>query len=132
MMATLKLCTVCGEPCVDGRCADHRREREPKPSAHRRGYGSTWQRLSQRARRLQPWCSDCGTKDDLTADHLRWPARTLKDVDVVCRPCNTRRGPARGPNAKGRGEGADEVGKDHRGLANNFTQFGTQFRNAGG
>ena len=68
-----------------------------------RGYGSAWQRLSARARRLQPFCSDCGATDDLTADHSpeAWervaaglPVR-LADVDVVCRGCNSRRGRAR-------------------------------------
>jgi hypothetical protein len=38
---------------------------------------------------------DCGTTEDLTGDHLRWPARTLADVEVVCRSCNSRRGALR-------------------------------------
>ena len=72
-----------------------------------RGYGAAWSRLSRRARRLQPWCSDCGRPDELTADHsprawrrhaLGLPIR-LEDVDVVCRRCNAERGPARGPDA---------------------------------
>ena len=72
-----------------------------------RGYGAAWRRLSRRARRLQPWCSDCGRTDELTADHspeawrrvaLGKPVR-LEDIDVVCRWCNADRGPARGPDA---------------------------------
>ena len=76
-------------------------------TAKSRGYGAAWVRLSRRARRLQPFCSDCGREDDLTTDHSprAWaraeaglPVR-LEDVDVVCRVCNADRGPARGPDA---------------------------------
>lgn len=69
------------------RCPTHAR-----PNTADRGYGSAWQRLSRQARELQPWCTDCGAEEDLTADHLRWPALSLDDVEVVCRPCNNRRG----------------------------------------
>jgi len=45
---------------------------------------------------VQPFCTDCGhwgsNANPLTTDHLRWPARTLADVDVVCRSCNSKRG----------------------------------------
>jgi len=34
-------------------------------SAARRGYDATWQRLSRMAIALQPWCSSCGSKEDL-------------------------------------------------------------------
>lgn len=77
--------------------------------------------MSKRARRLQPWCSDCGTVEDLSADHSveAWARRAegkairLQDIEVVCRSCNSRRGRARipqggipiervkGPRAKG-------------------------------
>ena len=72
-----------------------------------RGYGAAWERLSRRARKLQPFCSDCGREDHLTTDHSprAWervqagkPIR-LEDVDVVCVWCNGDRGPARGPDA---------------------------------
>jgi 5-methylcytosine-specific restriction endonuclease McrA len=103
----LRPCLGCGEPVSGSRCQDcserHRAER-PFPSGKRlskataseRGYDSNWQRLSKRARQLQPWCSDCGTDSDLTGDHLRWTARSLEDVDVVCRSCNSARGPLAG------------------------------------
>lgn len=69
-----------------------------------RGYGAAWQRLSKRARRLQPFCTDCYSPDDLTADHTerawqRYDAGKtirLQDIDVVCRDCNSARGAARG------------------------------------
>src|SRR5690625_1082517 len=43
-------------------------------TTHERGYNERWNRLSRKARELQPFCSDCGTMDDLTADHteLAW------------------------------------------------------------
>jgi 5-methylcytosine-specific restriction endonuclease McrA len=58
-----------------------------------RGYGGAWQRLSLLARRRQPWCSACGSGDDLTTDHLDPTMRsglTLADVVVLCRSCNSR------------------------------------------
>lgn len=98
---TLTACIVCGDVTARTRCPLHDRDRG-KASAGRRGYDYRWQRLSERARRLQPWCSDCGTSDDLTADHLHWPARGLEDVEVVCRSCNSKRGASRGPLARPR------------------------------
>lgn len=76
-------------------------------STRQRGYDQRWRRLSERARRLQPFCSDCGRPDQLTADHspTAWERRAaglpirLEDIDVVCAPCNAERGPARGPEA---------------------------------
>ncbi len=52
---------------------------------------------------MQPYCSDCGATEDLQCDHSReaWKRKTagkpirLKDVDVVCGPCNRARGAAR-------------------------------------
>lgn len=69
-----------------------------------KGYGYRWQQLSKKARRLQPFCTDCGSPDDLTADHTerawqRYDAGKtvrLQDIDVVCRTCNSERGAARG------------------------------------
>ncbi len=103
---TPRPCIDCGEPTTDTRCpscqADQdRRTDTSRGSRHERGYDGRWARLSARARRLQPWCLDCGATDNLTADHLRWPARTLDDVEVVCGPCNNRRGAARGTRTRG-------------------------------
>ena len=114
-------CSDCGRPyqrerttgyCDECRPARQRTARRLVSEARRgtdkeRGYGAAWRRLSRRARRLQPWCSDCGRTDHLTADHspeawwrvaLGKPVR-LEDIDVVCRWCNADRGPARGPEA---------------------------------
>lgn len=137
-MPALTLCTVCGEPCRDGRCAAHRpiKDQTKRPTRAQTGYTSAWDRLSAQARRLQPWCSDCGTKDDLTADHLRWPALTLQHVDVVCRPCNSARGetPRDGQvhhDRRPTGHGALDALTGPRGMADVFTQSWTEFKNAG-
>ncbi len=100
---SLKPCIVCGEVSDKSRCAEHR----PKETRDRRarGYTDAWQQLSRRARRLQPFCTDCGATEDLQGDHSveAWerheagkPVR-LQDIDVVCGPCNRRRGTARPP-----------------------------------
>lgn len=92
MPARLCLEPGCPQLVRDGnvRCPEHRR-----PGTAARGYGARWQALSAEAREIQPWCSDCGAEEDLTADHLRWPATALADVEVVCRACNSRRGAMR-------------------------------------
>lgn len=100
----MKPCLVCGEPTDGPRCTEH----APSPVDHRptstaRGYDQRWRRLSERARRLQPFCTDCGTTEDLTTDHSveAWERKAaglvirLVDVEVVCRSCNARRGRAR-------------------------------------
>lgn len=106
---TLRPCLVCGEPAEGTRCAVHTVDRKPPAAA--RGYDAAWARLSKRARRLQPFCADCGATEDLQADHTpeAWQRKAegkairLADVDVVCGPCNRRRGAARG-NAVTRGD----------------------------
>lgn len=133
---TLRLCsfTGCGELSEDGRCTEHRPKQPTKPSARARGYNTAWDRLSSRARTLQPWCSDCGTKEDLTADHLVWPARTLHDVSVVCRKCNTLRGetPRDGKRHDERtGVHPHRKAKDPRGKANQSTQSDTGYAVSG-
>lgn len=107
-----KPCLECGEPSDDSRCPpcacihaastprNHARDNERRNaqgirSSTARGYDSQWRRLSERARRFQPFCSDCGTTNNLSSDHLRWPATCLADVAVVCAPCNNRRGARR-------------------------------------
>lgn len=104
----MKFCIDCGEPSEQTRCDEHRKERRNqknrgRSSASQRGYGSRWTRLSRKARKLQPFCLDCGATDDLQADHTpeAWrrydegkPIR-LQDIDVVCGECNRARGQAR-------------------------------------
>jgi len=90
------------------RCQPARRGNDTEPrrtgSTTERGYGGRWQRLSRRARQLQPFCTDCGSTHDLTADHSpeawirhdKGLAVRLVDIEVVCRRCNSERGAARG------------------------------------
>lgn len=88
-------CLDCGQPAAATRC--------PTCAASRPSYDQHWRRLSTRARRLSPLCQDCGATTDLTGDHSpeAWDRRRrglpirLTDVAVTCRPCNSRRGPAR-------------------------------------
>ena len=110
MIVTLRTCIVCGEPSEQSRCSEHRGHRV-KISATARGYDSSWDRLSAKARKLQPFCSDCGAVNDLQCDHTpeAWQRKAagkpirLQDVDVVCGPCNRARGAARGNTAPTRG-----------------------------
>lgn len=104
----MKPCVNCGQLLEErSRCTDCATEQKktqhrwtPKRRSREVGYTTEWDKLSRRARRMQPWCSDCGSPEDLTADHSleAWqryyaglPIR-LRDVDVVCRPCNIDRG----------------------------------------
>lgn len=101
---TLSPCLVCGEPAERGRCPMHYVARPQRLD----GYDRAWRSLSLRARRLQPFCSDCGAVDDLSVDHSpeAWERKAaglairLEDVDVVCRACNSARGQAR-PSTRG-------------------------------
>jgi hypothetical protein len=98
---TLRPCLDCGEPTQDARCATCRPlALAALPTARARGYSAAWDRLSTRARTAQPFCTWCSSTEDLTADHLRWPARTLVDVQVLCRPCNSGAGSTRGDNPR--------------------------------
>ena len=132
-----KPCLECGELTRDGsRCVIcesermiRRVEREGRPysainkrkykgSSTARGYNGQWRRLSERARLLQPFCSDClaGVDDlpasnPLTADHSpeAWKrhekglAVRMKDIDVVCLNCNIKRGKAKGVESRPHG-----------------------------
>lgn len=99
-------CGTC-KPAPDHAAKEARRRALDGKTTTERGYGWTWQKLSKRARRLQPFCLDCGSEHDLTTDHsmTAWQriadGKTvrLKDIDVVCRRCNSERGAARGEQA---------------------------------
>ena len=101
-MTLKRPCLKCGEPTHGSYCVEHKPQ--PTKSRRDRGYEGQWRKLSARARRIQPWCSDCGSVEDLTADHTpeAWAAHdagkpiTLDLIDVVCRACNARRGNVRG------------------------------------
>jgi 5-methylcytosine-specific restriction endonuclease McrA len=94
---TLRPCLDCGGPCTGTRCPDCRPP-DTKASARDRGYRTAWDKLSRRARKLQPWCTSCGAVDDLTLDHIipisvePELALAVENGQVLCRPCNGRRG----------------------------------------
>lgn len=103
----MRPCIGCGEPSSATRCPKCRpqqaQQQRRRGSARKRGYSTSWDKLSQRARKLQPFCAQCGTPDDLTVDHLpsAWerhaegkPIR-LSDVAVLCTGCNSRAGSSR-------------------------------------
>ncbi|GAB2934132.1 hypothetical protein GCM10027047_33180 [Rhodococcus aerolatus] len=106
-----KPCLACGEVTPNAsRCDDceqintyQRGKARDRKTFRENGYDTAWDRLSKRARKKQPFCLDCGTPDNLTADHKpqAWvkveqgKALDLSDVDVVCSRCNSRRGSSR-------------------------------------
>ena len=114
----LTCCTACGQTYEKDNghatCPDCR----PKPSARtlrarrgtsrERGYDYTWEKLSIRARKLQPFCSECSSTLDLTVDHTpeAWARKAagkairLQDIVVLCRSCNSSAGAARGDRAR--------------------------------
>jgi len=95
-MTVQKSCAVCGAVTDAPRCPAHTYTPPLKAPSHLRGYDHNWRKLSKLARSLQPYCSRCHATTDLTCDHLRWPALTLQDVDVLCRRCNSIKGAVRG------------------------------------
>lgn len=116
-------CIDCGNITETTRCPDCERQFNRVRTTSRRdrdnaknlavktaqnGYDNAWNRLSRKARELQPFCSDCGATTDLQADHSpeAWKRKAkglairLQDIDVVCGRCNRRRGAARGERAR--------------------------------
>lgn len=105
----LKTCAGCftNHPPQDltrGRCPDCARSYDRAKMARRRarrgttsqrGYDSQYRELRKEAIAAHPYCADCGTTDDLTADHIV-PLSQGGDPNgalaVRCRSCNSRRG----------------------------------------
>ncbi len=111
MSPLLKPCVECDELSEQSRCADHRPKPAPKPNAKAksRDYDTAWDNLSRRARKAQPFCLWCTSTEDLQLDHTptAWSRKLagktirLKDVRVLCGPCNISAGQARpGPGQR--------------------------------
>ncbi|WP_281711780.1 hypothetical protein [Dermacoccus nishinomiyaensis] len=110
MSTALQPCLACGELSDQPRCEQHRATASQRRTLtfRQRGYDAQWDRVSREARRRQPWCSDCGGDGDLTADHTpeAWRRKAqglavrVEDVEVVCGPCNVRRGSSRPGSAR--------------------------------
>ena len=123
MSDLMKPCITCVVLSPTATCPEHTivSERYPKDSPRKRGYTTAWDKLSRRARRLQPFCTWCGSKEDLTLDHSEeaWTAFeagkpiTLSMCMVLCRPCNSRKGPAR-PTEAGRTPAVERGGDEGR------------------
>lgn len=113
---TLRPCLDCGQPTTGPRCPEH--TTTAKGTARQRGYDAAWDQLSKRARRLQPFCTDCGSTENLQCDHSpeAWAAKAagkpikLSMVEIVCAPCNVARGAARGPQTRGQAPPAPRSG----------------------
>ena len=100
---TARPCAQCGDIIATGTYCT---ECKPKPAAttkvrpkgHVHTNTTRWKRLSDKARKLQPWCVDCGAHDDLTGDHIipvsedPTLAYEVLNIAVRCRTCNSRRG----------------------------------------
>ena len=104
----------CAEPgCPtlvrDGaRCPQHeaeyrRRQDARRPRTAARGYGNSWQKASEKARKDHPYCAICGSTEDLTTHHgvLAREGGTAEDgTAVICRACHNkvhkRKGVSRG------------------------------------
>ena len=108
-MARKKTCAGCftNHPPQDltrGRCRDCARSYDRAKMARRRarrgttserGYDNRYRELRRQAIAAHPYCADCGTTADLTADHIV-PLSQGGDphgaLVVRCRSCNSRRG----------------------------------------
>ena len=104
-----KLCIGCRAKHIpvgkQQRCADcarayERAKRQRRGTRQQRGYDREWYELARQAVAAQPYCSACGATQDLTVDHGNpatrgRPGLTLNDVQVLCRPCNARKGDSR-------------------------------------
>lgn len=66
------------------------------PTTSERGLGATHARHARACIARQPWCTYCGSTDDLTADHVtpRSLGGTAQSANLVtaCRRCNSERG----------------------------------------
>lgn len=98
---TARPCVDCGDVIATGtRCDECRTIATPgkfRDRTHAHWNTARWKRLSKRLRRMQPWCSTCGSTNDLTVDHIVPIALrpdltyTLSNLDVLCRSCNGRK-----------------------------------------
>jgi 5-methylcytosine-specific restriction endonuclease McrA len=92
-------CLDCSKPIPSGSRCDECRPPDHRPTAAQRGYDQKWRKLSEKARKAQPWCLRCGRKDRLQADHIvpfsEAPELRLcaENIRVLCQPCHLDRDP---------------------------------------
>lgn len=91
----LTSCLECGEPSEGTRCDEHAIKRQPRAWTARDT--GRWRRLSRRLRKMQPFCLQCGTPDDLTVDHIvpldaGGDPFDVSNLQVICRRHNSMKG----------------------------------------
>ncbi|MCB5179492.1 HNH endonuclease [Streptomyces antimicrobicus] len=88
-------CALCYARSEAGGSSRGKRKHPSKNTRTAGRYDYQWQKVRAEAIRLQPYCSFCGTSNDLTGDHIlplkEGGSNTLDNVRVLCRQCNTRR-----------------------------------------
>lgn len=108
LLTLLKTCAGCfhtfpveeihkgGGRCSSCARAKWREANRRRGSAYRRGYTKDWKRMVELAVRAQPYCSYCGSTEDLTGDHITPVSvgglNTPSNIRVLCRACNSSRG----------------------------------------
>lgn len=75
-------CLTCGTLTRNptSRCRPCQQAHDQARNARRPQYAGTWKTTSKKARQEQPWCSLCGTTQNLTLDH--------EHGQVECKSCN--------------------------------------------
>lgn len=100
-MPVAQPCLTCHRPTTNGaRCAPCSTAYETARVARRgsraqRGYGPAWRKASKAAIAAQPYCSVCGTTEDLTGDHvvpIKYGGTEQHGVVTMCRKHNSSRG----------------------------------------
>lgn len=91
-------CVECGDLSTKNRCEAHQLPSAPKDRGRHVAHANRarWANLSRRLRRMSPFCEMCGTKDDLTVDHIvrvtdrpEWTYE-VDNLRVLCRTHNSR------------------------------------------
>jgi 5-methylcytosine-specific restriction enzyme A len=89
-------CGVISRGSVCRQCKAAIESKDIKRQERHRAYDYEWQKLSRLARKIQPWCSRCGTNKDLTADHIlsleNGGSNILENIMILCRKCNSSKG----------------------------------------
>ena len=100
----MRPCLDCGTAAKGTRCPTHQAKVQHAKDARRptrRSHHETQRRRQQV--QAQPWCSDCGTTTNLTAEHVVPVAQAVArgvpveeaeagPLTTLCVPCNSKRG----------------------------------------
>lgn len=104
----LRACVRCGRITEHSLCPDHRKTKDKRPSAAKRGYDAKWRKTRKGYLISYPWCSDCGAKAT-DVDHIdglgpKGPmGHDWSNLRSYCHSCHSRRTARdQGPGTKGR------------------------------